>query len=137
MHKTYSRLNVAIYKRTGGRIFGRFAGLPVLLLETKGRKSGRPRTTPLVFMDHPIGTLVVASDGGMNRHPNWFRNLQEDPHATVWKRSARLRVKAQELGQEERAGVWPELCRYNKGLPLYQGAAQRRIPVVVLEPEQG
>lgn len=134
MHKTYSRLNVAIYKRTGGRIFGRFAGLPVLLLETKGRTSGRRRTTPLVYMDHPIGTLVVASDGGMPRHPNWFRNLQTDPHATVWKRSERFGVIARELPDDERDRVWPELCRFNKGYLRYQAATERRIPVVVLEP---
>jgi deazaflavin-dependent oxidoreductase (nitroreductase family) len=136
MHKSYSRLNVAVYKRTRGRVFGRFAGLPVLLLETKGRRTGRPRTTPLVYMDHPIGTLVVASDGGMERNPAWFKNLQSDPQATVWKRAERLRVRARELEEEERARVWPDLCRYNKGYVRYQAATQRRIPVVLLDPER-
>ncbi len=135
MHRSYTRINVAFYKLTGGRIFGRFAGLPVLLIETTGRKSGRKRTTPLVFMDHPIGTLLVASDGGSRRHPNWFVNLRNHPTATVWKRGERFRVHARELSQHDRDTVWPELCRHNKGLPLYQAATDRRIPVVVLEPK--
>ena len=131
--KSYTRLNVIVYRLSGGRIFGRFAGLPVLLLETRGRRSGRQRLTPVVFMEHDVGTLVVASDGGASRHPAWYLNLQANPKATIYRGRRRQQVVARALSDAERQQLWPELCVYNEGWARYQHATARQIPVVLLQ----
>lgn len=131
--RSYTRTNVAIYRLSRGRLFGRFAGLPIILLETSGRRSGRRRITPVVSMDHEIGTLIVASDGGARRHPSWYLNLQANPTATIYRRRAAKKVVARTVSAHERQQLWPALCAYNEGWHRYQTATNRQIPVVVLE----
>lgn len=92
--KWMSRANVAAYKATGGRIGGKWRvgsafpwGIPVCLLTTTGRKTGQPRTVPLLFLEDGERVVLVASQGGLPQHPLWFRNIRADPRVTVQVRS--------------------------------------------------
>lgn len=124
-----------LFKLTRGRRFARFAGVPIGVIETTGRRTGKKRTTPVALLEHQWGTLVVASDGGSDRHPAWYLNLRADPRATIWTaRDGRRPVVARELPPAERDEVWEDLCRHNPGYVGYQKATSRTLPVLVLDP---
>src|SRR5690606_35398396 len=90
-----SHANTWLYRKTGGRVGGRFLrGAPVCLLTTTGRKSGEPRTTPLLYLRRGDRVIVVASQGGMPKHPQWYRNLQVTPEVEVEIKKERLRLTA-------------------------------------------
>jgi deazaflavin-dependent oxidoreductase (nitroreductase family) len=120
------------YRRTGGRVGGRINGMDVLLLTTHGRKSGKSRTTPLQYVSDGDAYVVVASNGGSDRHPGWWLNLKADPDATVQVKSARRAVRAREASPDEKARLWPRLTALYAGYGDYQQATSREIPVVIL-----
>ena len=134
--------HAALYRASGGRIGGRVKG-PVLLLTTKGRKSGRPRTVPLLFInlgdinldDIAVGQgwAVVGSYGGEHRHPGWWLNLQAQADGEIQIGSAKLAVTAREADQGERAQLWPRFVEMYPGYEEYRQRTRRRIPVVILE----
>ena len=78
-----SRAHLAAYRLSRGRVLGSVAGMPVLLLTTTGRRSGKPRTTPLTFFRDATDLVVVASNGGADHPPDWALNLQQTPRAVV------------------------------------------------------
>lgn len=123
-----------IYRLSRGRILGHLVGLPVLLLTTVGRQSGKARTTPLTYLPHGHAFVVVASNGGSPRHPAWFLNLQAAPRAEVMVGARHIRVAGREAAGEERARLWAEIVRRWPGYTGYERRTTRRIPVVVLEP---
>jgi deazaflavin-dependent oxidoreductase (nitroreductase family) len=108
-------------------------GLPVLLLTTKGRKSGQPRTTALTYLPHGDDLVVIASVLGEPRHPAWWRNLEAQPEAEVQVGRERRRVRARRAEGAERAELWVALTRQAPDYDEYQSRTERRIPVVVLE----
>jgi F420H(2)-dependent quinone reductase len=122
-----------IYRLTGGKVGGRLGKLPVLLLTTTGRKSGRPRTQPLVYTQAGDGYAVIASKGGAAQHPLWYLNLREDPSAlvTVGREMREVRARDAEGGERER--LWRTLADLYPGYERYAEKTSRRIPVVVLE----
>ncbi len=122
-----------VYRVTGGRIGGRIAGLPVLLLTTKGRKSGQPRTCALTYIPDDDASVVIASYAGEPRHPDWWLNLVADPRAEIQRGGEQLRVRAREAEGEERERFWNEIVRRQSAYAEYQTRTSRRIPVVVLE----
>ena len=81
--KRIGRVHVALYRRTRGRLGGRLAGLPHLLLTTTGRRSAQPRTVPLSYMPDREDFVLVASNGGSDRPPVWWLNLEHTPEATI------------------------------------------------------
>jgi deazaflavin-dependent oxidoreductase (nitroreductase family) len=119
---------------SGGRVGGRVWGLPILLLTTTGRKSGAPRTTPLCYLSDGDDLVVVASNGGMDRFPDWWLNLQREPHATVAVGSSSRAVLARAAGPEERERLWATLTEIAPGYLGYQKKTSREIPVGILEP---
>ena len=123
------------YRLTGGVLGGSIAGRPILLLTTTGRKSGRRRTTPLMYLEDDGNLVVIASNGGNPRHPAWWLNLLNDPHADVQLRSARKRVMAEEASGEERERLWRAIVDVYSGYEDYQRSTERQIPVVILRPE--
>jgi F420H(2)-dependent quinone reductase len=130
-----SRLHVALYRLSGGRVGGRFRNkAPVLLLTTTGRKSGKQRTTPLLYVEEDGGYVVVASVGGAPKHPAWFLNLRDDAAATIQVGSRRLPVTARTATDEERARLWPVVNRMYAGYDTYQAKTTRQIPLVILTP---
>ena len=133
--KAVSSLRGFWYRLTGGRVGARMNGMDVLLLTTRGRKSGKTRTTPIQFMADGDRYVVVASNGGSDRHPGWWLNLRREPRATVQVKSARRSVRAEEATPSEKAELWPRLTELYRGYAVYQGATSRQIPVVILHPD--
>jgi len=129
-----SRANLFWYRQTGGLIGGSFRGAPILLLTTTGRRSGRRRTTPLLYLRDGDDLVVVGSNAGDDRDPNWLRNLRHDPAATVEIGATRQRVRARVASAEERARLWPSLNRMYPDYDAYTKRTSREIPVVILRP---
>lgn len=131
------RWHPRIYRATGGRVGGRLAGLPVLLLETIGRKSGLRRENALTYLPHPFpdgdGFVVIASVLGEPRHPSWYLNLRADPKVAVAVGRDRIAVVARDAEGEERAAIWDDLIEQSPDYARYRSRTERRIPVVVLE----
>lgn len=128
------RLHGWLYRATGGRIGGRMMGFPVLLLTTKGRKSGELRTTALMYMPDGSASVVIASNAGEPRDPAWWLNLRADPRATIQRGSALEPVRAREAAGEQRARLWSNWTAKDPSYLTYQERTRRQIPVVVLEP---
>jgi len=131
------KLHRFLYRVSGGRIGGRVVGMPVLMLTTTGRKSGRPRANVLTYLPKGRASVVFASNAGEPRHPAWWLNLAADPHATVQRGRETMPVVAREADGEERARLWDEVVRTEAGYAVYAERTTRRIPVVVLEPVTG
>jgi F420H(2)-dependent quinone reductase len=123
-----------IYRATGGKIAGSFKGAPILLLTTKGRKSGKPRTMPLLYLRDDGNLVLVASSGGSAGHPGWFLNLRDDPQVEVELGRDRKRLRARVATGEERGRLWPRLVEMYAPYDSYQRKTSREIPVVILEP---
>jgi deazaflavin-dependent oxidoreductase (nitroreductase family) len=129
------RGHAAIYRATGGRVGGRLPGLPsLLLLDHIGAKSGRRRTTPLVYMPAGDGFLIVASKGGYPQNPGWLHNLRAHPDTEVQIGRRRVKVRAREATAEESRRLWPEAGEYNPHWARYRTRTPREIPLVLLEP---
>jgi deazaflavin-dependent oxidoreductase (nitroreductase family) len=130
-----SRLNTWVYRISGGRLGGRFpGGAPVLLLTTVGRKTGRPQTAPLLYLQADDTYVVVASKGGMSHHPLWFKNLQANPGVEIEVGSRKMHATARRATSEEKAALWPRLVAMYSSYADYQARTTRDIPVVILTP---
>jgi deazaflavin-dependent oxidoreductase (nitroreductase family) len=128
-------LHERIYRLTGGKVGGKAGKAPVLLLTTTGRKSGRPRTSPLLYARAgDNGYTVIASTGGAPQHPLWYLNLQANPVAEVTVGRETRKVRARDAQGEERERLWRSLADLYPGYDRYARRTSRRIPVVVLEP---
>jgi deazaflavin-dependent oxidoreductase (nitroreductase family) len=135
MLRVASALNVLIYRLSRGRWLGRFpSGAPVCLLTTRGRKSGRSRTVPLLYLVDGNAFIVVASQGGRPQHPGWYFNLEADPSGELTIGSRRLLVTAQRVSEEEKAQLWRRLVAIYPPYRDYQRRTKRLIPVVRLSP---
>jgi deazaflavin-dependent oxidoreductase (nitroreductase family) len=131
------RGHARIYRATGGVVGGRIPGLPsLLLLDHVGAKSGRRRTTPLVYMPVGDGFLVVASKGGHPKHPAWMHNLRAHPDTEVQVGRRRIEVRAREANADERRELWPKAADYNPHWGRYRQRTTREIPLVLLEPRR-
>ncbi len=129
-----SLIHMLIYRATGGLIGG-YVGAPVLLLTTVGRKSGKSRTVPLLYIREGSQLALVASNGGDDRHPAWWLNLRASPAATIQIRRSRERVTARLGSQDEKRLLWPRFVKMHSGYKAYQQRTRREIPLVILEPE--
>jgi deazaflavin-dependent oxidoreductase (nitroreductase family) len=135
--RAMSALNTWAYRATGGRLGGRFLrGAPVLLLTTTGARTGQRRTAPLLYLRDGDRLVVVASKGGMSKHPLWYRNLLAHPEVEVEVGRERRTMVARTAGPEERAALWPRLVAMYRAYADYQARTPREIPVVVLEPRR-
>jgi deazaflavin-dependent oxidoreductase (nitroreductase family) len=132
--KTIGATHNAVYRASGGRIGGKIQGMPVLLLTTTGRKSGKSRTTPLLFIRDGDSVVVVASNGGSDSFPSWWLNLRSNPAAEIEIGRERTRVTARKASPEERARLWPEFTSRYAGYAKYATRTERVIPVVILDP---
>ena len=130
-----SPLHRRLYRATGGRVGRRVRGMPILLLTTTGRKTGRPRTWPVVYLEDGDDLVVVASAGGMPTHPAWYLNLRDHPEVTVRLGNRTRTVRAATARPEERARLWARITRQNPLFAGFQAGVEREIPVVILRPE--
>jgi deazaflavin-dependent oxidoreductase (nitroreductase family) len=135
LFRAFVKVHVAVYRASGGRLGGRLGkGVPVLLLTTTGRKTGKRRTTPLLYVEEGDGYVVVASVGGARSHPAWYLNLRSSPAATMQVGGRKLAVTAETAGLEERARLWLRLTQMWPQYDDYQAKTRREIPVVILAP---
>ncbi len=133
MLKSVNLVHRTLVGISGGRIGGKLAGMPVLELETVGRKSGKRRTTMLTTPVHDDERLVlVASKGGDDRHPAWFLNLREHPDVKVKMGGDAKAMTARVATADEKAELWPRITEAYKGYGGYQDKTDRDIPVVIL-----
>jgi len=137
MLKLLSQLHVFLYKASGGRIGGRFKAAPVLLLTTTGRKTGKRRTTPLLYGEDAGRYVIVASVGGAPKHPAWYLNLSGNGETTIQVDGRKLAVNAETALAAERARLWTLMTQLYPGYDAYQTKTSREIPVVVLTPTAG
>jgi len=131
--RTVGATHSSLYRWSGGKVGGRMRGAPVLLLDVTGRKSGKRRTTPLLYGRAGENFVVVASKGGDPRHPAWYLNLQGG-EAEVEVGREHVRVRARDAEGEERERLWAQMVGLWPPYADYQQKTSRRIPVVVLEP---
>ncbi len=130
--RAMGRCHRAVYRITRGRLLGRVAGMPVLLLTTTGRRSGKARTTPLTYFEDGEDIVVVASNGGEDAPPAWWLNLLEQPRATITLGGSSRQVTARPATEDEHGRLWPTITATHAGYAAYARRTQRPIPVVFL-----
>jgi deazaflavin-dependent oxidoreductase (nitroreductase family) len=130
--KGLSRAHRTLYRASGGRILGTLVGMPVLLLTTTGRRTGKQRTTALTFLRDGSDLVLIASNGGADRPPDWWLNLLRNTRAVVQIGRSRSIVTARMASAEERERLWPVITAAYAGYATYQQKTARQIPVVLL-----
>jgi deazaflavin-dependent oxidoreductase (nitroreductase family) len=128
----FTGAHVNVYRLTRGRIGGKFQGARVLLLHHVGRKSGKHRVHPLLYLEDGDDLVIVASKGGVPKHPAWWLNLRDRPDTTVEVGGEKRPVRASLANAEERERIWPRLVEMYPEYGTYQRRTERQIPVVIL-----
>ena len=128
-----TRVHRWLYQRLGGRLVARSGRTRILLLTTTGRRSGKQRVTPLLYVDDGKDCVVVASNGGQERIPAWWRNLQANPAGRAQCGRDSHDISAREASAEETKRLWPKLTVAYEFFDDYQERTEREIPVVILE----
>ncbi|HEX2233320.1 MAG TPA: nitroreductase/quinone reductase family protein [Thermoleophilaceae bacterium] len=130
-----TRAHARLYRLTGGRFLPKWAeGMPVISLTTTGRKSGKPRSTPVVYVEDGDRLAVMPSNAGSDATPAWWLNLQANPEAEVQRGEERWRVRARRATPDEAERIWPLMRESYSGFEAYQGFTEREQPIVLLEP---
>jgi deazaflavin-dependent oxidoreductase (nitroreductase family) len=127
------RDQVEEYEGSGGTSGTVLRGMPVVILTSKGTKTGRLRKTPLMRVEHAGKYAVVASQGGAPKHPLWYHNLVAEPHVELQDGPVRQDMRARELHGEERADWWQRSVEAFPDYADYQRKTDREIPVFLLE----
>jgi deazaflavin-dependent oxidoreductase (nitroreductase family) len=125
---------VALYEATDGAEGGTLQDKPVIILTTKGRRSGKVRKTPLMRVEHEGTYAVVASLGGAPKHPVWYHNLTASSEARLQDKANAYEMRAREVQGDEKATWWARAVEAWPAYADYQAKTERQIPVVVLEP---
>jgi deazaflavin-dependent oxidoreductase (nitroreductase family) len=137
LQKLFTRAHSALYRVTKGRVVGRFGRTQFLLLHTTGRRSAQERVTPLNYVVDGDAFVVIASNGGASRHPDWYLNLETKPEAEVEVGGRRVAVRATTVDGEQRGRLW-DLARASwRWYDSYQQRTEQEIPVVRLERVEG
>ena len=134
IEQAVTRTHIALYRLTRGRVGGRWGKARVLLLTTKGRTTGKRRTTPLFYLRDDGTYALVASGGGRSQHPGWYRNLLANPDAEIEVDGERIDVSSETAVPEQRDRLWPQFVAVYKGYDTYQRKTEREIPIVLLRP---
>jgi deazaflavin-dependent oxidoreductase (nitroreductase family) len=133
--KLMSRMNVWLWRLSGGRLGSRFLySAPVMLLTTTGRKTGQSRTTPILYLEDGANVVTVASKAGSAHHPSWYGNFVAHPDVEIEIGRQRRRMRARTASEEEKQKLWPRLTAMYPPYGDYQARTAREIPVVILEP---
>jgi deazaflavin-dependent oxidoreductase (nitroreductase family) len=128
------KLNVPLYRVSGGRIGGKIGRAPVLLLTTTGRKSGEPRTAPVVYLADGDNVVLINTNAGNARIPAWSLNLKANPEAEVEIGRRRRPVRARIAEDEEHTDLWRKHVEQYAGFDDYKRQMEREPSVFVLEP---
>ena len=130
--RAFTGLHVLLYRQSGG--VAQAPGYPTLLLTTRGRKSGEPRTVPLVYVTDGDCFVVAAAYSGSDQHPAWWLNLQHDQDAVVQERRKQVKVRAEVAAPEQREALWQRLVAMYPPFAEYRKRTTREIPVIILRP---
>jgi deazaflavin-dependent oxidoreductase (nitroreductase family) len=132
--KLLSRLNVLVYRLSGGRLMNRMQGTPICLVGMTGARSGRRMTIPLMY--NPVGddVILVASLGGAPNNPAWYYNLLAHPDVEVQVGARRRRMRCRQASAEEKAALWPQVVANFPAYAEYQRRTERDIPVMICSP---
>lgn len=134
--RTMNAVHRAVLRLSGGKVAGRLLGMVAIELHTTGRKSGQRRTTMLtapIYGDERV--IIVASKGGDDRHPDWYRNLVAKPEIEITPVGGETRpMRARTATAEEKKELWPAIVAAYKGYAGYQRNTDRDIPVIICEP---
>lgn len=128
------KLNVPVYRLSRGRIGGKVGKGPVMLLTTTGRKSGEPRTAPVLYLADGERYVVINTNAGNTKTPAWSLNLRANPEAEVEVRGKRTEVRARIAEGEERADLWRRHMEQYSGWDFYESKLDREPSIFVLEP---
>jgi deazaflavin-dependent oxidoreductase (nitroreductase family) len=138
--KAMSAAHARMYRATGGQLGKNWRigsalrkSVPVCLVTTIGRKSGQPRTVPLVYLDDGDRIIVVASQGGLPSNPQWYGNLQANPQVQVRIGRRTRQMSARVANADERCTLWPRLVDMYADFASYATWTEREIPVVICE----
>jgi F420H(2)-dependent quinone reductase len=132
--KAAGKLNIPIYRLTGGRVFGSLDGNPILLLTTTGRKSGQQRTAPVIYLPDGDRMVVIGTNAGNLRSPAWALNLEANPEAVVETGRKRRPMRGRVATGEERAELWRRFTERYSGFDDYEANVTRDVRLFVLEP---
>ncbi|MGB2756787.1 MAG: nitroreductase family deazaflavin-dependent oxidoreductase [Acidimicrobiia bacterium] len=133
--KYMTKFNVWVQRKSNGRFLAKFpGGAPIGILTTIGRKSGQPRDCALLYLLDGKDVVIVASKGGMPKHPDWYVNLLDNPNVNFVISGHAHKYMARTADPAEKARLWPELVRMYKGYEDYQARTSRSIPVVICSP---
>jgi deazaflavin-dependent oxidoreductase (nitroreductase family) len=131
--RVLSSVHRGLYRVSGGRVGGRIAGMPVLLLTTAGRRTGRQRTVPLTYFEEGGVIVLVASYGGRPANPAWFENLMAAGEGEVTIGHQTRRRRARRATDDERGRLWPRIVATYSGYQAYQDKTDREIPLAILD----
>lgn len=129
----FGKEHVKRYEETDGAEGHDWQGTTTLILTTRGRRSGEPRRTPLIYQRHGDDVLIVASKGGAPEPPAWYLNLTADPEVGVQIRGDRYTARARTADDAEKPAMWKTMTAVWPDYDAYQRKTDRAIPVVVLE----
>jgi deazaflavin-dependent oxidoreductase (nitroreductase family) len=132
--RVFSALHARVYKLSGGRLGPKLKDGDIVLLTTIGRKTGRPRTRPLIAINHDGGWVVVGSYAGHDQHPAWYLNLQDHPDATLRVGKVDHSVTARDVPANDAGPLWERFEAVYAGYRAYREVTDRRIPLVHLTP---
>lgn len=132
MFKLILKIAVYLYNVSGGRIGGKMGKMPVLLLTTTGRKTGKQRTLPLIYIMDGSAYVITASAGGADKHPGWFFNIRSNPQVVIQVKDTQIKVTAEIAGPEKKSELWARLVAVAPNFAGYQKRTSRDIPMVIL-----
>jgi F420H(2)-dependent quinone reductase len=132
MFRQFMRMQVFVYRRSSGKRMGTLRGMPVLLLTTVGRKTGKQRVTPVMYMREGNDFVVTASNNGRDKQPGWFLNLMAHPQITIEVAGTSKSMTAVLASAEEKERLWHQLVERAPFFDGYQKSTTRDIPMVIL-----
>lgn len=133
--RIYTRINVLVYRLSGGRLMNKSVDdEPICLVTMTGAKSGKRRTIPLMYVPHGDTVILVGSQGGNPKNPVWVYNLRVNPEVVVEQGGVKRSLIARQVDSEEKAQLWPICVQYYPPYDIYQQRTTRDIPVFICEP---
>ena len=134
LFRTILSFSVWLYQRTNGKFGGKVQGLPVLLLTTTGRKTGKKRITPVGYFEYDGSYVISATYAGLDIHPAWFHNLKSNPKVALQIQDKQLTAMAEPANPTLRKQLWDKLVELAPNYGPYEKRTTREIPMVLLRP---
>jgi deazaflavin-dependent oxidoreductase (nitroreductase family) len=134
MFKLFMKLQVFVFRLTLGKGMASMRGMPILLLNSIGRKTGKKRTTPLMYLRKGENYVIIASNNGRDKHPSWFHNIRNSSQVEIEIPGNRLEVMPSIATETEKEQLWSQLIAKAPFFEAYRKGTSRAIPMVVLQP---